>query len=104
MTRFQTVAAMAAAMLALAPATGLAQSGGYYAATPVAAPAKASLVTRETLWKCAGGTCTAAAKANARDAIVCELVAREVGKLSGFRANGADFDADALAKCNAKAR
>jgi hypothetical protein len=45
-----------------------------------------------------------ASKANARDNIVCELVAREVGKLQSFRANGADFDADALAKCNTKAR
>ncbi len=34
-------------------------------------------------------------KANARDGIVCELVAREVGKLPAFRANGADFDAAA---------
>ncbi len=102
MTRF--FAAAAAATLALVPAAGIAQGApnGYYAATPVAAPAKTSLVTRSTLWKCGAGTCTAA-KANARDGIVCELVAREVGKLSAFRANGADFDADALEKCNAKA-
>jgi hypothetical protein len=36
------------------------------------------------------------------DGIVCELVAREVGSLTAFRANGKEFDADALAKCNAK--
>ncbi len=102
MTRF--FAAAAAATLALVPAAGIAQGGpvGYYAATPVSAPAKTSLVTRSTLWKCADGTCTAA-KANARDGIVCELVAREVGKLSAFRANGAEFDAASLEKCNAKA-
>jgi hypothetical protein len=102
MIRFHAVAAVAAATLALAPVAALAQSHGYYSATPVAAPSKASLVTRQTVWKCDGGVCMAA-KANARDGIVCELVAREVGKLSAFRANGAEFDADALAKCNAKA-
>ena len=104
MTRFLTVAAAAAAALALAPTAGMAQTArGYYAATPATAPAKASLVTRSTVWKCTGGTCTAA-KATSRDAIVCELVAREVGQLTTFRANGTEFDADALAKCNTKAR
>jgi len=104
MTRFLAVAAAAAATLALTPATGYAQgTRGYYAATPVTAPEKSSLVTRSTVWKCGEGVCTAG-KANARDNIVCELVAREVGQLSAFRANGTEFDAEALAKCNTKAR
>ena len=104
MTRFHAVAAAAAATLAFMPAAGIAQTPrGYYAATPVSAPAKSSMVTRSTIWKCGEGVCTAA-KANARDNIVCELVAREVGKLSAFRANGTDFDAASLEKCNAKAR
>ena len=95
---------LAAATLALTPATGFAQTArGYYAATPATAPAKTRLVTRSTVWQCGEGVCVAS-KANARDNIVCELVAREVGQLSSFRAAGADFDADALAKCNAKAR
>lgn len=104
MTRFGAVAAAAAAVLAFAPTMGFAQNArGYYAATPAAAPAKSSLVTRSTIWKCGEGVCIAA-KANARDTIVCELVAREIGTLTAFRANGSEFDADALAKCNAKAR
>jgi len=103
MSRFFAVAAAAAATLALTPVAGIAQSRGYYSATPVTAPEKASLVTRSTIWKCGAGVCTAS-KANARDGIVCELVAREVGTLTAFRANGTDFDADALAKCNTKAR
>ena len=64
---------------------------------------KTSLVTRSTVWKCGDGVCTAG-KANTRDNIMCELVAREVGQLSAFRANGTEFDAEALAKCNTKAR
>jgi uncharacterized low-complexity protein len=103
MTRILGLAA--AATLALAPTAGFAQGtpSGYYAATPVSAPAKASLVTRSTIWKCGAGACTAA-KANARDNIMCELLVREVGKLSAFRANGTDFDAASLEKCNSKAR
>jgi uncharacterized low-complexity protein len=104
MTRFQAVAAAAAAMLALAPTASFAQGGrSYYSATPASAPARNSLVTRATVWKCGEGVCLAP-KANARDTIMCELVAREVGTLTAFRANGAEFDQDALAKCNAKAR
>ena len=69
----------------------------------VAAPDKATLVTRTTVWKCGEGVCTAA-KTTSRDAIMCELVAGEVGKLSAFRANGQEFDTAALEKCNARAR
>ena len=104
MVRLLSVAAVAAATLALTPAASLAQTGrGYYAATPVAAPDKATLVTRTTVWKCGEGVCTAS-KATSRDAIMCELVAGEVGKLASFRANGSDFDTAALEKCNARAR
>ena len=105
MNRFLAVAAAAAATLALTPATGFAQGGarGYYSATPAAAPTKTSMITRSTVWKCGEGVCVAN-KADARDTIVCELVAKEVGTLTAFTANGAEFDADKLAKCNAKAR
>jgi uncharacterized low-complexity protein len=104
MVRFVSVAAVAAATLALTPAAGFAQTArGYYAATPVSAPEKGNVVTRSTIWKCGEGVCTAS-KATSRDAIMCELVAGEVGKLSSFRANGQDFDTAALEKCNARAR
>jgi uncharacterized low-complexity protein len=105
MNRFYAVAAAAAATLALTPAAGLAQGNarGYYSATPATAPAKAKMVTRSTVWNCGEGVCIAS-KSDTRDSIVCELVAKQVGTLTTFRANGAEFDAAALAKCNAKAR
>ena len=104
MNRMIAVAAAAAATLALAPVSGFAQTTrGYYSATPVTAPAKSSIVTRTTVWKCGEGTCVAS-KATSRDTIMCELVVREVGALQSFSAGGAAFDADALAKCNARAR
>ena len=94
MNRFFAVAAAAAATLALTPAAGFAQtSRGYYAATPVTAPAKASIVTRSTVWRCGDGTCTAS-KATSRDAIMCELLAREIGQLFDDRVvAGPDTDA-----------
>lgn len=104
MNRMIAVAAAAAATLALAPVSGFAQTTrGYYSATPVTAPAKSSIVTRTTVWKCGEGTCVAS-KATSRDTIMCELVVREVGALQSFSANGTAFDAEALAKCNARAR
>jgi hypothetical protein len=62
-----------------------------------------NLVAGETLWRCATDGCTAAT-ATSRPAIVCAQAARTVGKLSSFSFRGADFDAEALAKCNVKAR
>ncbi len=105
MTRFLTVAAAAAATLALTPATGFAQNvHGYYSATPATAAAKDSFITRTTIWHCGGGTCTAGKAASSRDSIMCELVAQQLGTLTSFTANGTTFDADALGKCNARAK
>ncbi len=104
MTRIATFAAACASSILLLSATaGHAQTGGYYNATPVAAPAKASLITGGTLWHCNDGVCVAD-KAPMRDVILCQMVAREVGKLATFTVAGAPLDADTLAKCNARAK
>ncbi|MES2098096.1 MAG: hypothetical protein V4459_15195 [Pseudomonadota bacterium] len=83
-------------------ATAQPQGPGYYAATPVEAPSKTSVITRETLWKFRDGAFTAS-KQPERDLILCQLVAQRVGKLASFTAGGQALDADSLAKCNAKA-
>ncbi len=104
MFRSLTLAAATAASLLIAIAPVMAQAPtGYYVATPAAAPASANLVIRTTVWKCNGGVC-AAPKAPQRDAILCELVVREVGQLTSFTVQGTAFDDAALAKCNAKAK
>ena len=95
------VSALATAFAILGAVPAVAQIG-YYAATPAEKLTKTSLVTRSTLWKCADGTCVAS-KGGDRDAVVCQLVAQRVGTLTAFTANGAAFDPDALAKCNARA-
>jgi hypothetical protein len=66
-------------------------------------PVKGTKVASETLWRCGDNTCVAQA-ATSRPEIVCAKVAREVGKMESFSYRGTAFDADALAKCNAKAR
>jgi hypothetical protein len=101
MMRLAHVAAVAAASLSFAPA--MAAQGAYYQATLATAPAKSAVVTRDTLWRCAGTTCTAP-RSGTRDAILCELVAQSAGQLTGFTVAGAAYDADRLAKCNAKAK
>ena len=96
------VTALAASALLFA-AVGHAATPGYYAATPAAQPTKASLMTHATPWRLQNGAYIAD-RAPERAEVLCQLVARDVGQLSGFTAGGAGFDADALAQCNAHAR
>lgn len=95
------------AVLAAAPLFGagaaIAQTaGGYYTATPAAAPVKTSLITHDTVWKFRDGAFNAS-KAPEREMVLCQLVAQRVGKLSAFTVGGAPFDEASLAKCNTKA-
>ncbi len=75
----------------------------YYTARPTAEPQRARLVTRGTVWRCDAGVCTAP-RGEDRDAVACELAAKGIGELASFSAGGAAFDAEALARCNARAR
>jgi len=79
------------------------QGPGYYAATPIAAPVKTSMITRDTVWQFRDGAFTAA-KAPEREMVLCQLVAQRVGKLSSFTVAGQAFDAATLDACNAKAK
>lgn len=83
-------------------ATAWAAPGNFYSATPATAPAVGKSVVRNLIWNCDGQACVAA-QGNSRPAIVCATVARELGALTAFRAGEESFDADALARCNARA-
>lgn len=100
----RSIASAVIASAALLAATGASAqaAGGYYVATPVAAPAKARLMTRSTPWRLQNGTYVAA-QAPEREMTLCQLVARDAGPLSSFSAGGKTFDAASLDKCNAKA-
>ena len=95
--------AILAAIAALAPVAALARPAGYYVATPVAAPTKTAFITNELVWKWKD-TAFVAGRGPHRDAVTCQMVAKSAGKLSAFTAAGTAFDADALAKCNARAK
>lgn len=107
MRRFGHVLALAAATLVgstLIAGTAHAQAtGGYYVAVPAAQPVKPLLMTRATPWSLKGNAYVAA-RAPERDAVLCQLVARNAGQLTSFTVAGKAYDADALTKCNAKAK
>ncbi|WEJ99199.1 MAG: hypothetical protein P0Y59_20010 [Candidatus Sphingomonas phytovorans] len=105
MTRVLSIAAaLAASVMMLAPVASSAQGlDGYYTATPVAQPTKTSFITSNLMWKWRD-TAFTANKAPARDNIVCQMIVQRAGALSAFTAGGQAFDADALAKCNARAK
>ena len=105
MTRiFSIAAALLGSAMLLSPVGSQAQEpAGYYVAIPVAQPAKTSLITSNMMWKWRD-TAFTANKAPARDNIVCQMIVQRAGALSAFTADGQAFDADALAKCNARAK
>ena len=105
MIRFTALAAAALTTAALlSPIAADAQtSGSFYTATPVAKPTSESIITNATLWTLQDATYTAN-RSPERPKILCELVVKRVGALSSFSAGGQAFDADALAKCNARAK
>lgn len=106
MTRILTTAAALASSILLSSVlfatAAIAQTGGYYTATPATAPTKASVITAGTLWKCADGVCSAK-QSTQRDVIMCQMVVQRVGKLNTFTVAGTPIDAAMLEKCNARA-
>jgi hypothetical protein len=75
---------------------------GHYHAQPAAKPEAARLILRDTIWSCGESGC-AAGKSNSRPAIVCEVLAKEVGPLRSFSVDGRALTPQQLEKCNARA-
>ncbi|MDG5489488.1 CC_3452 family protein [Sphingomonas sp. FW199] len=95
--------ALLAAALVSAAAPAMAQSRAGYMAAPAAAKAGESFITRGVMWRCTDNGCVAP-KGSSPAKVVCELAVREVGTLTAFAVDGLAFDAEQLAKCNAKAK
>jgi hypothetical protein len=91
---------LAAAVLAATPA--LAAGPGTLVAVPEAQPTRAALVTRSAAWSLRGNAYIT--RTAERPTILCELVARDAGRLSSFSVNGTALAGDALARCNRHAR
>lgn len=78
-----------------------AAQGPYYQASLATPAAKASYISSDLAWTCNDTTCVAG-RGTSRATIICGRLAREVGDITGFVANGKALDAKQLAKCNGK--
>ena len=92
-----------AAILAFAFVATPALAAPAFQAQPEVAPAATKFALRDTLWKCDDAGC-AAAESNSRPAVVCAVLAKEVGTLRSFAFKGAALSAEELGKCNARAK
>lgn len=86
-----------------APVSAAWASQIHFRAQPETAPSEARLVVRDTVFRCGAAGCVAPRGAS-RAELVCAALAREVGGLESFSANGRLFDPAALAECNRRAR
>lgn len=85
---------------ALTPTPAQAATGAAFYHAELTAPAtEARTIASGLLWNCADSACTAN-KGTSRPVIVCKRLAKEVGPISAFVANGKPIDADDLARCN----
>lgn len=101
-------AALAASAVSLFAAAGPAHAqsanAAFYVATPEAAAVDGTrTMTRATGWTFRDGRYLAA-RAPERSAVLCDLLARDVGRLTAFSAGKESFGEDDLAKCNRRAK
>jgi hypothetical protein len=73
-----------------------------YSAT-LAAPAAGRVVARDTNWACGASGCQVST-ADSRPAVLCQALAKKVGKVEAFRVDGRAFSDAELAKCNASVK
>ena len=92
---------MKIAFLGLALAASPALASPAYQAEPLAKPASGRLVLRDIVWKCGEAGCVGG-QSSSRPATVCAILARKVGSLRSFAANGSAFGPAELEKCNAR--
>ncbi len=103
MIRILTKSLLASAALLAAAGVSAQPTDEAYVATPVSAPTKTVLMTRDTAWNVRNGAFVTV-NAPMREMVACQLVARSAGQLSGFTAHGKAFDTAELESCNAKAK
>ena len=82
------------------PANAQPSVSRYYQAE-LAAPVErtTTAIQNGVAWKCVGAAC-GAGEGNSRPEVVCARLARKVGPLVAFSANGKALDPAALARCN----
>ncbi len=100
-----------AAVLATAVASSVAAAPAPAASGAVVAKLQSPIAKRqrpiagEAVFVCEADTCSAATPTSATNSVpACRELARRVGPLASFGADGAALDTDGLARCNQAAR
>ena len=89
--------ALVLAGLASAPAIA-----ANYSAKPIASVSQ-KIVARDVIWACGPAACQGSTP-EGRPAIVCQSLAKKVGRLESFVADGRAFASAELDRCNAAAK
>ena len=92
-------AASAILLAALAASPAFATS---YSAKPITAAGQ-KIVARDVVWACGPAACQGASD-EGRPATVCQSLAKKVGRLETFVADGRAFGVQELDRCNAAAK
>jgi hypothetical protein len=74
-----------------------------YSARPANDPTGGRIVTRDIAWTYANGALTGRSD-ESRPAVICQGLAKRVGRLDRFEVDGRAFGPSELAKCNAFAK
>ena len=101
MARFPSLVLIAAAAFAVTAAPAAAAS--QYRAELAAPAAPQRVIVRDVVWSCTGESCVAQ-QTTSRPATDCSALAGHVGALKSFTVAGQALAANALEKCNARAR
>ena len=73
-----------------------------YSARP-ASPAAGQIIARDIVWNCGPAACQGATD-ESRPLVLCESLAKRVGRIESFIADGASLGAADLERCNASAK
>lgn len=93
----RSILALSAIALTAAPA-----AASSYSATP-GAPASGRFVTRDIVWNCGPAACQGATE-ESRPLVLCQSLAKRVGRIDSFLADGRALAAADLDRCNASAK
>ncbi|HEX3678016.1 MAG TPA: hypothetical protein VHU79_11585 [Sphingomicrobium sp.] len=96
MTRFALISLIAFSVGA-APA-----AASTYAATP-AVPATGRFITGDITWNCGAAACQGATD-ESRPVVLCESLAKRMGRIDSFIVDGRAFSPAELERCNASAK
>ena len=87
--------------LAIASAPAAAAAANYSAT--LAAPASGRFIARDITWNCGAAACQGATD-ESRPVVLCQSLAKKVGRIETFLVDGRAFTPTELGRCNASAR